>query len=88
MQIIFRKDEKTKDIVAFMPETLVHRYMIMSYMHIGQHCEASLEYYLSTERANKNEYVDLYKELCEIYGEKELQIKQRLNRKLLEQWWV
>ena len=88
MQVIFRKDKKTKDIVAFIPETLVHRYMIMSYMHIGQHSEASLEYYLSTEKANKNEYVDLYKELCGIYGEKELQIKQRLNRKLLEQWWV
>lgn len=43
MQIIFRKDKKTKDIVAFMPETLVHRYMIMSYMHIGQHSEVSLE---------------------------------------------
>ena len=26
--------------------------------------------------------------LCGIYGEKKLQIKQRLNRKLLEQWWV
>lgn len=88
MQIIFRKDRKTKDVVAFIPETLVHKYMIMSYMHIGQHSEASLEYYLSTEKASENEYSDLYKELCGIYGEENLQIKQRLNRKLLEQWWA
>ena len=88
MQIIFRKDRKTKDVVAFIPETLVHKYMIMSYMHIGQHSEASLEYYLSTEKVSENEYSDLYKELCGIYGEENLQIKQRLNRKLLEQWWA
>lgn len=88
MQIIFRKDRKTKDVVAFIPETLVHKYMIMSYIHIGQHSEASLEYYLSTEKASENEYSDLYKELCGIYGEENLQIKQRLNRKLLEQWWA
>lgn len=88
MQIIFREDRKTKDVVAFIPETLVHKYMIMSYMHIGQHSEASLEYYLSTEKASENEYSDLYKELCGIYGEENLQIKHRLNRKLLEQWWA
>ena len=49
MQVIFRKDKKTKEIVTFLPEVTVNRYMIMSYMHIGQHSETSLEYYLSTE---------------------------------------
>lgn len=87
MQVIFRKDKKTKEIVAFLPEVPVNRYMIMSYMHIGQHSEASLEYFLSTEMASEEEYRNLYKELCKIYEEK-LTIRKRLNRNLLETAWV
>ena len=79
MQIIFRKDRKTKDVVAFIPETLVHKYMIMSYMHIGQHGEASYEFYLTTRKANENEYADLFAELRKIYDDCELIVKQRVN---------
>lgn len=58
----------------------------MSYMYIGQHDEAALSYYWDTTKANKEEYNDLYDELCEIY-EEELQIKQRLNYDLLRDSW-
>lgn len=87
MQVIFRKDKKTKEIVAFLPEIPVNRYMIMSYMHVGQHSEACLEYYLSTEVTSEEEYCNLYKELCGIYEEK-LTIRKKLNRNLLEKSWV
>ena len=86
MQVIFRKDKHTKEIIAFLPEIPVNRGMIMSYMHMGQHDEAALSYYWDTVKANKEEYNDLYNELCEIYEEK-LQIKQRLNYDLLSDSW-
>ena len=86
MQVLFRKDKYTNEIIAFLPEIPVNRGMVMSYMHIGQHDEAALSYYWDTVKANKEEYNDLYNELCEIYEEK-LQVKQRLNYDLLSDSW-
>lgn len=86
MQVLFRKDKHTNEIIAFLPEIPVNRGMVMSYIHIGQHDEAALSYYWDTAKANKEEYNDLYNELCEIYEEK-LQIKQRLNYDLLNDSW-
>lgn len=86
MQVLFRKDKHTKEIIAFLPEIPVNRGMVMSYMHIGQHDEAALSYYWDTVKANKEEYNDLYNELCEIYEEK-LQIKQKLSYDLLNDSW-
>lgn len=86
MQVLFRKDKHTNEIIAFLPEIPINRGMVMSYMHIGQHDEAALSYYLDTVKANKEEYNDLYNELCEIYEEK-LQVKQRLNYDLLSDSW-
>ena len=86
MQVLFRKDKYTKEVIAFLPEIQVNRGMVMSYMHIGQHDEAALSYYWNTVKANKEEYNDLYNELCEIYEEK-LQVKQRLNYGLLSDSW-
>lgn len=70
MQVLFRKDKHTNEIIAFLPEIPVNTGMIMSYMHIGQHDEAALSYYWDTVKAYKEEYNDLYDELCEIYEEK------------------
>ena len=86
MQVLFRKDKHTNEIIAFLPEIPVNRGMVMSYMHVVQHDEAALSYYWDTAKANKEEYNDLYNELCEIYEEK-LQIKQRLNYDLLNDSW-
>lgn len=86
MQVLFRKDKHTNEIIAFLPEIPVNTGMIMSYMHIWQHDEAALSYYWDTVKVNKEEYNDLYDELCEIYEEK-LQIKQRINYDLLNDSW-
>ena len=37
MDILFRKDRKTNEVVAFIPESTVNYGHILSYMHIGQH---------------------------------------------------
>ena len=86
MQVLFRKDKHTNEIIEFLPEIPVNTGMIMSYIHIGQHDEAALSYYWDTVKVNKEEYNDLYDELCEIYEEK-LQIKQRINYDLLNDSW-
>ena len=78
VKVIFRKD-KYNDVIAFFPEARVNYGNIMSYMHIGQHGEASYEFYLTTRKANKNEYTDLFAELRKIYDDCELVVKQKIN---------
>ena len=78
IKVIFRKD-KYNDVIAFFPEARVNYGNIMSYMHIGQHGEASYEFYLTTRKANKNEYTDLFAELRGIYDDCELVVKQKIN---------
>ena len=51
VKVIFRKN-KDGEVIAFFPEFHVQRGNIMSYMHIGQHGEASLDFYYSTKKAN------------------------------------
>lgn len=78
MTVIFRKDVKANEIVAFLPECDVNHGNIMSYAHIGQHSEASLEYYHGTKKASMEEYLPLFRELQMIYNE-ELEVRQRLH---------
>ena len=78
VKVIFRKD-KEGNIIAFLPELRVNRGNIMSYMHIGQHSEASYEFYSTTRKATKNEYTDLFAELRKIYDDCELVVKQKIN---------
>ena len=78
VKVIFRKDKQCGDVIAFLPELTANRGNILCYQHIGQHGEACLEYYWSTEKASENEYADLLKELAEIYDDCELVVRQRL----------
>lgn len=78
VKIVFRKN-KHNNVIAFFPEVRVNYGNIMSYMHIGQHDEASYEFYLTTRKANENEYADLFAELRKIYDDCELVVKQRIN---------
>ena len=78
VKVIFRKN-KNNDVIAFFPEARVNYGNIMSYMHIGQHDEASLEFYLTTRKANENEYADVFAEWREIYDDCELVVKQKIN---------
>lgn len=67
VKVIFRKN-KHNDVIAFFPEVRVNYGNIMSCMHIGQHGEASYEFYLTTRKANENEYADLFAELRDLYS--------------------
>ena len=54
VKVIFRKD-KEGNIIAFLPELRVSHGNIMSYMHIGQHSEASYQFYEETKKVNEIE---------------------------------
>ena len=86
VKVIFRKD-KEGNIIAFLPELRVNHGNIMSYMHIGQHGEASLDFYYSTTKANAQEYELLFNELKTIYNDCVLVVKQKLNYKNLLAAW-
>ena len=77
VKVIFRKD-KEGNIIAFLPELRVNRGNIMSYMHIGQHGEASYQFYAETKRADESEYNSLLDELKRIYDDCTLVVKQKL----------
>ena len=86
VKVIFRKN-KDGETIAFFPEFHVQYGNIMSYVHIGQHSEASLDFYYSTVKANVQEYESLFNELKTIYGDCVLVVKQKLNYKdLLTAW--
>lgn len=86
VKVIFRKDREG-NIIAFLPELRVNHGNIMSYMHIGQHSEASLQYYWETVKATEEEYKPLLKELKSIYDDEALVIKKRLNMDKLRSMW-
>ena len=77
VKVIFRKD-KEGNIIAFLPELRVNHGNIMSYMHIGQHSEASYQFYVGTKKADKIEYNPLLEELKSIYDDCILVVKQKL----------
>ena len=78
VKVIFRKD-KHNDVIAFFPEARVNYGNIMSYMHIGQHGEASYQFYTETKKASETEYNSLLDELKRIYDDCILVVKQRLR---------
>ena len=68
--VIFRKF-KLGDVVALFPELLTSRsnngeQFILSYMHVGQHSDASPTLINSLSPATANEYRDLKNELISI----------------------
>lgn len=83
VKVIFRKAKNPYtnryDIMAFMPEIEANYGCIMSYEHIGQHCESSMGYYRSTKKATPEEYAGLLEELRGVYDDCELVIRQRIN---------
>ena len=86
VKVIFRKN-KDGEAIAFFPESHVQYGNIMSYMHIGQHGEASLDFYYSTKKANAQEYELLLNELKAVYDDCILTVRQKLNyRDLLTAW--
>ena len=87
LKVIFRKD-KDGEIIAFLPEIKVRHGNIMSYMHIGQHGEASYDYYVQdTNKAAPKEYKVLLDELNGIYSDCKLIVKQKLHYNDLIKAW-
>ena len=85
LKVIFRKSGN--DVIAFLPENRVNSRNIMSYMHIGQHGEASYDFYNGTKRASEVEYKPLFEELKQRYDDCILEVKQRLcYDDLLKSW--
>lgn len=72
------------EVNAFLPDADVNWGRIMCYAHIGQHSEASLDYYREGRLAKPREYADLKRELERI-GYK-LQVIQRLRTDTIN--WV
>ncbi len=91
VKVIFRKVKnpytKEYEVVAFFPEIEANYGRILSYMHIGQHGEASLEFYQETKKATEAEYKPLLNELKLIYDDCSLVIKQKINYKDLRNAW-
>lgn len=77
LKVIYRKDNDGW-ITAFLPELPAAHGRIVCYQHIGQHGEASIDYYSATTAAAPAEYAELHKELQGIYNDVELNIKRRL----------
>lgn len=91
VKVIFRKAKnpytKEYEVVAFFPEIEANYGRILSYMHIGQHSEADLDFYYSTKKATEAEYKPLLMELISIYDDCELMVKQKINYKDLRKAW-
>lgn len=85
LKVIFRK--KGNDVIAFLPEIEVNYGNIMSYMHIGQHGEASYEFYTETKKATEEEYKPLLEELKQRYDDCILEVRQKLYyNDLIKSW--
>lgn len=78
LKVIYRKGAGG-EVVAFLPELPANYGKIVCYAHIGQHSEASIEYYHGTKTALPSEYEPLNDELKRIYSDVELSIKRRLT---------
>ncbi len=55
--IIRRCKKEPKTLIAFFPDAEVNSGMILSYEHIGQHSEASLEFYYKDTKPLKESYL-------------------------------
>jgi hypothetical protein len=71
IKVIFRVDKKCEEVIAFFPElpgTNDYYHDCLSYVHVGQHGSASMDYYImDTRPAATHEFSALLDELQEIY---------------------
>ena len=76
VKVEFKKTPEDGEVIAFFPETKYdgscNPGMIMSYMHVGQHGEASVEFYNDCTTCLEEDYADLLAELEKVYDDCEL----------------
>lgn len=79
-KVIFKKTPKDNEIIAFFPDDYDSTSGLMgSYMHVGQHSDACIEFYHNCQKAKPEEYRALYDELTNIVGYDDLVIRQRMQ---------
>lgn len=76
VEVEFKKSPDDGEVIAFFPDTMkdgsCNPGMIMSYMHVGQHGEASVEFYNDCNTCLEEDYADLLAELEKVYDDCEL----------------
>lgn len=76
VKVEFKKTPEDGEVIAFFPDTAkdgsCNPGMIMSYMHVGQHGEASVEFYNDCTTCMEEDYADLLAELEKVYDDCEL----------------
>ena len=77
-RVIFKMSDG--ECVAFLLDCPAYYGNVLSYMHIGQHGEASLEFFRECELATEEEYKDLREELESIGYRLYLRSKWNGNR--------
>lgn len=91
LKVIFRKTKNPYtgefEVVAFFPEIKANYGKILSYMHIGQHSEASIEFYRETSKVSPEEFKPLLDELRAIYDDVELTVKRKICYNDLRKAW-
>lgn len=95
--VVFRKERKPTDDERFYGNDVtafiygdgipVNYGKIMAYQHVGQHGEASIEYYNSLKPASPEEYEDLYSELKAIYDDVNLVVRKKVDYNILRNEW-
>ena len=64
-RVVFRVDPKDGEVIAFLPDEPANWSRVGCYTHIGQHSDASWDYYHTTKRATPDQYQELMNELNE-----------------------
>ena len=88
-----RWDPKHKEPILFLPDMSANKYNIVCYAHVGQHSEASMEYYHSTRpiRPNKEERRLTHALIREYSGFMEksehMELKRRDSRRFQKTRW-
>lgn len=85
--VIFRKDKRTKEIVAFFPTLPGTNFSLtcLCYSHVGQHSTTDKIYYdQDTEPALPSEYENLRRELRYNIGYDDLVVRRRWIRQFDE----
>lgn len=75
------------EIAAFLPDYPANYGNLVCYHYIGQHSEASVDYYRKGRPAKPEEYEALHKELVRIYDDCELVIRKRLDWNQITKMW-
>jgi len=84
-KVIFKKFPEG-DVIAIFPElpgTNNPYLTCLTYMNVGQHSSASIEFCGKLKAAKPNEYLPLYSELIRL-GYDDLEIVKKFSRKMLQ----